>query len=112
MQVLCVHCQREFIKDFRVAHGYYFLNQEFHKLISSLDIRPDKNLCAIFFYFKFVFELCSTDKEMHKRQDMLSNLKSKAKQMATSFNMSNFANRSAMFAMILIRTCLSLSLFF
>ncbi|XP_039803199.1 syntaxin-52-like isoform X2 [Panicum virgatum] len=44
-----------------------------------------------------------TDKEMHKRQDMLSNLKSKAKQMATSFNMSNFANRSAMFAMVLIR---------
>jgi SYP5 family syntaxin len=34
-----------------------------------------------------------TDKEMHKREDMLSNLKSKAKQMATSFNMSNFANR-------------------
>ncbi|GJN05234.1 hypothetical protein PR202_ga22846 [Eleusine coracana subsp. coracana] len=34
-----------------------------------------------------------TDKELHKRQDMLSNLKSKAKQMATSFNMSNFANR-------------------
>ncbi|XP_066351753.1 syntaxin-52-like [Miscanthus floridulus] len=34
-----------------------------------------------------------TDKEMHKRLDMLSNLKSKAKQMATSFNMSNFANR-------------------
>jgi len=34
-----------------------------------------------------------TDKEMHKRQDMFSSLKSKAKQMATSFNMSNFANR-------------------
>ncbi|KAF2942692.1 hypothetical protein DAI22_02g015300 [Oryza sativa Japonica Group] len=34
-----------------------------------------------------------TDKELHKRQDMLSNLKSRAKQMATSFNMSNFANR-------------------
>ncbi|XP_024317484.1 syntaxin-52 isoform X1 [Brachypodium distachyon] len=34
-----------------------------------------------------------TDKELHKRQDTLSNLKSKAKQMATSFNMSNFANR-------------------
>jgi len=34
-----------------------------------------------------------TDKEMHKRQDMLSSLKSKAKQMATSFNMSNFTNR-------------------
>jgi SYP5 family syntaxin len=30
---------------------------------------------------------------LHKRQDMLSNLKSRAKQMATSFNMSNFANR-------------------
>ncbi|KAF0934992.1 hypothetical protein E2562_029518 [Oryza meyeriana var. granulata] len=34
-----------------------------------------------------------TDKELHKLQDMLSNLKSRAKQMATSFNMSNFANR-------------------
>ncbi|KAI4987029.1 hypothetical protein ZWY2020_019829 [Hordeum vulgare] len=34
-----------------------------------------------------------TDKEMHKRQDALSNLKSKAKQMGTSFNVSNFANR-------------------
>ncbi|KAL5221576.1 hypothetical protein ABZP36_026289 [Zizania latifolia] len=34
-----------------------------------------------------------TNKELHKRQDMLSNLKSKAKQMAASFNMSNFANR-------------------
>ncbi|CAM0911440.1 unnamed protein product [Alopecurus aequalis] len=35
----------------------------------------------------------NTDKEMHKRQDALSNLKSKAKQMGTSFNVSNFANR-------------------
>uniref|UniRef100_A0A0E0AT66 t-SNARE coiled-coil homology domain-containing protein n=1 Tax=Oryza glumipatula TaxID=40148 RepID=A0A0E0AT66_9ORYZ len=34
-----------------------------------------------------------SDKELHKRQDTLSNLKSKTKQMATSFNMSNFANR-------------------
>jgi syntaxin 8/SYP5 family syntaxin len=34
-----------------------------------------------------------TDKEMHNRQDALSNLKSKAKQMGTSFNVSNFANR-------------------
>jgi len=34
-----------------------------------------------------------TDKEMHKRQDALSNLKAKAKQMGTSFNVSNFANR-------------------
>ncbi|PKA65348.1 Syntaxin-52 [Apostasia shenzhenica] len=34
-----------------------------------------------------------TDKELHKRQDMLSNLRSKAKQMASTLNMSNFANR-------------------
>ncbi|XP_015698997.1 syntaxin-52-like [Oryza brachyantha] len=34
-----------------------------------------------------------TDKQLHKRQDMLSNMKSRAKLMATSFNMSNFANR-------------------
>ncbi|KAL5199567.1 hypothetical protein ABZP36_020770 [Zizania latifolia] len=34
-----------------------------------------------------------TDKELHKRQDMLSNLKSRAKQMVASFNMSNFANK-------------------
>ncbi|RZS14126.1 hypothetical protein BHM03_00045789 [Ensete ventricosum] len=32
-------------------------------------------------------------KELHKRQDMLSNLKSKANQMASALNMSNFANR-------------------
>lgn len=43
-----------------------------------------------------ILSLCSTDKELHKRQDMLSNLKSRAKQMATSFNMSNFANRSVL----------------
>ncbi|CAL9112587.1 SNARE domain [Musa troglodytarum] len=34
------------------------------------------------------------DKELHKRQDMLSNLKSKANQMASILNMSNFANRT------------------
>ena len=34
-----------------------------------------------------------SDKELHKRQDMLSNLRSKAKQMASTLNMSNFANR-------------------
>uniref|UniRef100_A0ACD5Z8V4 Uncharacterized protein n=1 Tax=Avena sativa TaxID=4498 RepID=A0ACD5Z8V4_AVESA len=34
-----------------------------------------------------------TDKELRKRQDVLSNLKSRAKQMAESFNMSTFANR-------------------
>ncbi|KAJ8494256.1 hypothetical protein OPV22_015977 [Ensete ventricosum] len=33
-------------------------------------------------------------KELHKRQDMLSNLKSKANQMASALNMSNFANRT------------------
>ncbi|XP_073002388.1 syntaxin-52-like [Typha latifolia] len=34
-----------------------------------------------------------TDKELHKRQDMVSNLRSKSKQMASTLNMSNFANR-------------------
>uniref|UniRef100_A0A1D1XUS4 Syntaxin-51 n=1 Tax=Anthurium amnicola TaxID=1678845 RepID=A0A1D1XUS4_9ARAE len=34
-----------------------------------------------------------TEKELHKRQDMLANLRSKAKQMASALNMSNFANR-------------------
>ncbi|XP_051195609.1 syntaxin-52-like [Lolium perenne] len=34
-----------------------------------------------------------TDKELRKRQDMLSTLKSRAKQMGQSFNMSTFANR-------------------
>ncbi|EHA8587532.1 putative Syntaxin-52 [Cocos nucifera] len=34
-----------------------------------------------------------SDKELLKRQDMLSNLRSKAKQMASTLNMSNFANR-------------------
>ncbi|KAM0830402.1 hypothetical protein ACQ4PT_066228 [Festuca glaucescens] len=34
-----------------------------------------------------------TDKELRKRQDMLSSLKSRAKQMGESFNMSTFANR-------------------
>jgi hypothetical protein len=37
--------------------------------------------------------LCSTDKELRKRQDMLSSLKSRAKQMAEIFNMSTSANR-------------------
>ncbi|KAK8966180.1 Syntaxin-52 [Platanthera guangdongensis] len=34
-----------------------------------------------------------TEKELHKRQDMLLNLRSKAKQMASMLNMSNFAKR-------------------
>ncbi|XP_072969053.1 syntaxin-52-like [Typha angustifolia] len=34
-----------------------------------------------------------SDKELHKKQDMLSNLRSKSKQMASTLNMSNFANR-------------------
>ncbi|XP_042428216.1 syntaxin-52-like [Zingiber officinale] len=33
------------------------------------------------------------DKELHKRREMLSNLKSKATQMASILNMSNFGNR-------------------
>ncbi|KAK8958499.1 Syntaxin-52 [Platanthera guangdongensis] len=34
-----------------------------------------------------------SEKELHKRQDMLLNLRSKAKQMASMLNMSNFATR-------------------
>ncbi|KAI3916579.1 hypothetical protein MKW98_026321 [Papaver atlanticum] len=36
------------------------------------------------------------DKEMQKRQDMLTNLKSKANQMASALNMSNFATRDSL----------------
>lgn len=37
-----------------------------------------------------------TDKEMHRRQDMLTNLRSKANQMASTVNMSNFATRDSL----------------
>lgn len=42
---------------------------------------------------KLAFDLCRTDKEMHRRQDMLANLRSRANQTASMLNMSNFANR-------------------
>lgn len=38
-----------------------------------------------------------TDKELNKCQDMLANLRSKTKQMASTLNMSNFANREDLF---------------
>lgn len=38
-----------------------------------------------------------TDKELHKCEDMLANLKSKTKQMASTLNMSNFGNREDLF---------------
>ncbi|PIA54873.1 hypothetical protein AQUCO_00901046v1 [Aquilegia coerulea] len=37
-----------------------------------------------------------TEKEMHRRQDMLANLRSKANQMASTLNMSNFGNRDSL----------------
>ncbi|KAJ4981170.1 hypothetical protein NE237_032007 [Protea cynaroides] len=37
-----------------------------------------------------------TEKEMHRRQDMLANLKSKANQMSSALNMSNFASRDSL----------------
>ncbi|XP_072962880.1 syntaxin-52-like [Typha angustifolia] len=43
--------------------------------------------------FKLPSNQAITDKELHKRQDMVSNLRSKSKQMASTLNMSNFANR-------------------
>ncbi|XAR56747.1 hypothetical protein NMG60_11037332 [Bertholletia excelsa] len=37
-----------------------------------------------------------TQKEMNRRKDMLTNLRSKANQMASTLNMSNFANRDSL----------------
>ncbi|XP_043706357.1 syntaxin-51-like [Telopea speciosissima] len=37
-----------------------------------------------------------TEKEMHRRQDMLANLRSKANHMASALNMSNFASRDSL----------------
>ncbi|KAK9017692.1 hypothetical protein V6N11_000698 [Hibiscus sabdariffa] len=37
-----------------------------------------------------------TEKEMNRRKDMIANLRSKANQMASAFNMSNFANRDSL----------------
>ncbi|XP_039072057.1 syntaxin-51-like isoform X2 [Hibiscus syriacus] len=37
-----------------------------------------------------------TEKEMNRRKDMTSNLRSKANQMASAFNMSNIANRDSL----------------
>ncbi|KHG00459.1 Syntaxin-51 -like protein [Gossypium arboreum] len=37
-----------------------------------------------------------TEKEMNRRKDMVANLRSKANQMASAFNMSNFANRESL----------------
>ncbi|KAG5570357.1 hypothetical protein H5410_060123 [Solanum commersonii] len=37
-----------------------------------------------------------TEKEMNRRKDMLANLKSKATEMASTLNMSNFANRDSL----------------
>ncbi|KAG9453196.1 hypothetical protein H6P81_006100 [Aristolochia fimbriata] len=42
---------------------------------------------------KLPSKLPITEKEMHKRQDMLGNLRSKANQMASALSMSNTANR-------------------
>ncbi|KAK8488494.1 hypothetical protein V6N11_045057 [Hibiscus sabdariffa] len=39
---------------------------------------------------------CKTEKEMNRRKDMVANLRSKANQMASAFNMSNFANRDSL----------------
>ncbi|KAJ9672240.1 hypothetical protein PVL29_025743 [Vitis rotundifolia] len=37
-----------------------------------------------------------TEKEMNRRKDMVANLRSKANQMASTLNMSNFANRDSL----------------
>lgn len=38
-----------------------------------------------------------SEKEINRRKDMLSNLRSKVNQMASTLNMSNFANRDSLF---------------
>lgn len=38
----------------------------------------------------------SSEKEMNRRKDMLANLRSKVNQMASTLNMSNFANRDSL----------------
>lgn len=40
--------------------------------------------------------VCRTEKEMNRRKDMLANLKSKVTQMASTLNMSSFANRDSL----------------
>ena len=40
--------------------------------------------------------VCRTEKEMNRRKDMLANLRSKVNQMASTLNMSNFANRDSL----------------
>ena len=39
---------------------------------------------------------CRPEKEMNRRRDMIANLRSKANQMASTLNMSNFANRDSL----------------
>jgi syntaxin of plants SYP5 len=51
------------------------------------------------FFDKCLFNLPAgyrTEKEMNRRKDMLVNLRSKVNQMATTLNMSNFANRDSL----------------
>lgn len=40
--------------------------------------------------------VCRSEKEMNRRKDMLANLKSKVSQMASTLNMSSFANRDSL----------------
>lgn len=40
--------------------------------------------------------VCRTEKEMNRRRDMVDNLRSKVIQMASTLNMSNFANRDSL----------------
>ncbi|XP_022866106.1 syntaxin-51-like, partial [Olea europaea var. sylvestris] len=43
-----------------------------------------------------LFIKCRTEKEMNRRKDMVANLRSKVNQMASTLNMSNFANRDSL----------------
>ncbi|PPD67752.1 hypothetical protein GOBAR_DD35369 [Gossypium barbadense] len=59
-----------------------------------LDLVFFDRLCRLGCLYDRYFDVPSgTDKEMNRRKDMVTNLRSKSNQMASAFNISNFANR-------------------
>lgn len=63
-----------------------------HKPIYFPSVLVPRDVC----FYIFNFAVHRTDKEMNRRKDMLANLRSKVNQMATTLNMSNFANRDSL----------------
>lgn len=71
-------------------------------MLDLLDVEEENFIVEfiILIFLKFMYAaiilMHRKDKEMQKRQDMLANLKSKANQMASALNMSNFATRDSL----------------